>query len=345
MLAPIITSALVPLLIAMFLAVNMGGSGTAPSFATAYGANLIRRDLIPGLFGIMVFVGALLAGRRVSLTLGNDILPSALMTLTLTSIVLLSVALSLLFANLAGIPQSTAQSTVFALMAPAVYFNAFSSHKVFTQIIPTWFILPIIAFSITYLAGRYIYLPLRNSNKIDFHKWSQHGNLKWIVIATSCYVAFSIGASNVGNAAGPIASMMMNQLHTQSEESFKLILAVSVLVIAPCFAIGSSIFGHKLLKTAGKDIVHIGPIGASIASFLTATLLLAASMRGLPTSLVQLNMAVIIAIAILKKGTRNVWQDPTVRKFWVVWIAAPAFAFGIAYLLTYLVDLVGITNP
>ncbi len=48
---------IIPLLVAMFLAINMGGSGTAPSFSAAYGANLIRRDLIPGLFGLFVFAG------------------------------------------------------------------------------------------------------------------------------------------------------------------------------------------------------------------------------------------------------------------------------------------------
>lgn len=31
---------LVPFIIAMFLAINMGGSGTAPSFSAAYGANI-----------------------------------------------------------------------------------------------------------------------------------------------------------------------------------------------------------------------------------------------------------------------------------------------------------------
>jgi len=53
-----ISPLLIPFIIAMFLAINMGGSGTAPSFSAAYGANIIRRNLIPGLFGIMVFSGS-----------------------------------------------------------------------------------------------------------------------------------------------------------------------------------------------------------------------------------------------------------------------------------------------
>jgi len=38
---------LIPFFVAMFLAINMGGSGTTPSFSAAYGANIVRKDLIP----------------------------------------------------------------------------------------------------------------------------------------------------------------------------------------------------------------------------------------------------------------------------------------------------------
>jgi len=51
---------LIPLLLGKFLAVNMGGSGTTPSFSAAFGSNLIRKNLIPGLFGLFVFLGALI---------------------------------------------------------------------------------------------------------------------------------------------------------------------------------------------------------------------------------------------------------------------------------------------
>jgi len=52
---PVYSQLILPLIVAIFLAINMGASGTAPSFSAAYGANLIPRSLIPGLFGIMVF--------------------------------------------------------------------------------------------------------------------------------------------------------------------------------------------------------------------------------------------------------------------------------------------------
>ncbi len=147
---------LLPLLVAMFLAINMGGSGTAPSFSAAYGANLIRRDLIPGLFGIFVFAGAIIAGKKVILTVGGDILPSEHVTLTLTVIVLASVSLSLFFANMLRVPQSTSQSTIFALAGPAIYLDVLQTKRLFLEIIPTWFITPILAFSIAFIVGWFL---------------------------------------------------------------------------------------------------------------------------------------------------------------------------------------------
>ena len=142
---------LIPLLVAMFLALNMGGSGTAPSFATAYGSGIIRRSLIPGLFGLFVILGALLAGKNTAITLGTKILPAASLDYAVTSIILFSVALSLLFANLLGIPQSTAQSTVLAIIAPAIYLDQINTYTIFYEIIPTWIMLPLVAFGIMYL--------------------------------------------------------------------------------------------------------------------------------------------------------------------------------------------------
>lgn len=338
MFSPMFSILLIPFLMAMFLAVNMGGSGTAPSFSAAYGANIIRKDLIPGLFGIFVFAGALLAGKKVALTIGKGILPNEIMGLTLTSIILLSVALSLLLANLLKIPQSTSQSTVFALIGPALYFDVLKTQKLFLEIIPTWFILPIIAFAITYFVGRFIYNPIRKKGLIDFEALSTHPFLKALVVIAAFYVAFAIGSNNVANATGPIASMISNNLGVGTEgESFLLVMIVATLIIAPCFGIGSSLLGYRVVETTGKEIIEFGPLGATLVSFVTATLLLLASVsRGIPTSLVQMNAAAIIALGITKVGWRAIILQTSVKKLMTIWIIAPLIAFSLSLLLTIL---------
>ncbi len=340
MLSPLFSHLLIPFLVAMFLAINMGGSGTSPSFASAFGAQLIRRGRIPGLFGLMVFLGALIAGKETALTIGKGIIPSDYMTLAVTTCILLSVALSLLMANLLGIPQSTSQATVFAISGAALYFGNMNTRKVFLEILPTWFILPVIAFFIMLAVGKTIYNPIRNNKYIDYDKLSQHPLLKFLVIISSMYVAFSIGANNVANASGPISSMVLNELGIEpAGQNFILIMILSTLIIAPNFGIGSSIFGYKILKTTGTEIVTFGPVGATAVSILTATLLLLASVtKGIPTSLVQLNTGAILALGVTKLGWKETFSKSSVKKFWLVWIIAPVIALVLSYFMVFLAD-------
>jgi len=346
MLSPMLNGLLLPFLVAMFLAINMGGSGTSPAFATAYGSGILRKDLIPGLFGLCVLVGALLAGKNTAITLGKGILPAESMNYTLTTIILFSVALSLLFANLLGVPQSTSQSTVLALAAPAYYLDQLNVRKVFWEIIPMWVLLPIISFGIMYLIATISIRRFDSKHPGYFQTIKRQSFFRWVVIITSCYVAFSIGSNNVANASGPIASMITNELHINpTSGNFVLIMILATLIIAPSFGIGSSIFGRKLIVKTGTEIVEIGKVEASIISVITASLLLFASVsRGIPTSLVQLNTFAILALSVSKKGWKETFSNKVVKKLWIIWFVAPIFAFFLSYVLTMMADHAGLLH-
>jgi len=345
MISPMFSHLLIPFIIAMVLAVTMGGSGTAPAFSAAYGANVIRKSLIPGLFGIMVFLGAIIAGKGTATTVGKDLLNPEMMSFTVVSIILFSVAVALLIANLAGIPQSTSQATVLAVVAPAIYFNDLNSHKLLFEIIPTWFILPVISFIISYLLGKYIYQPMRRKGYTMSR--AKNVNLKpvWdtVIVIMSLYVAFTIGANNVANASGPIASMTANELNISIDENFILIMILATLIVAPSFGIGSSIFGHKIVRNTGKEIVLFGKFEAVLIAFVSASLLLLASLtKGIPTSLVQLNVAAIIGIGVAKLGARHIFKKTQVRRFFLMWVVAPMISFSLSLLLIWLADQNGL---
>lgn len=335
---------LIPFVIAMFLAINMGGSGTAPAFSAAYGARVIKRAVIPGLFGIAVFVGAIVGGKETAKTIGKGLLDPSMMTFTIVSVILFSVAISLLVANLFGIPQSTSQSTVLAVVAPALYFNSLDSHKLLYEIVPTWFIMPIISFVLAYCIGKFIYKPLRKRGYTISKQVNDSYVLKGLILIMSLYVAFSIGSNNVANAVGPIASMSFNELDI-STDNYVHVLILATLIIAPCFAIGSSIFGHKVVHNTGKEIFLFGKIEAVIIAFLSATLLLSASLvKGIPTSLVQLNVGAILGIGVAKLGGKNIFRKTEVNRFFIMWVVAPAVSFGLSLLLTWLVDVFNLVH-
>ncbi|GIZ15223.1 inorganic phosphate transporter [Capnocytophaga catalasegens] len=338
---------LIPYLLAMALAITMGGSGTAPAFSASYGANVIRKGLIPGIFGMAVFVGAILAGKETASTMGKGILEAEYMNFTTISIMLFTVAFTLLIANIAGIPQSTSQVAVLALAAPAMYLNKLDSNKLFFEIIPMWFVLPIIAFFASYFCGKYIYQPMRR--KGFTMQRAQNENLKpiWniLLILMSVYVSFAIGANNVANASGPISSMTINEMNLTDQNDFRLIMILSTLIVAPCFGIGSSLFGYKVVKNTGKEIILFGKFEAVIIAFISGSLLLSASLiKGIPTSLVQVNVAAILGIGVAKMGSKNIFRKTQVRNFFSMWMIAPVIGFALSFLLTYLADILGILD-
>lgn len=276
--------------------------------------------------------------------MGQGILEADHFTHVITSVVLLSIGLSLLIANLLGIPQSTSQASVLSIVGAATYLGGLNTRKLFLEIIPTWFILPVIAFLLMYGITKFICPLLQWSlRRLDFRHLSGHPVIRWLVLISSGYVAFSIGANNVANAAGPIASMTINELGLIAEShSLLLVTILSVLVVAPCFGIGSSLFGYKVTRKTGKDIVSVGPMNACAIAFITASLLLSASLiRGIPTSLVQLNTSAFIAVSISREGWRNTFANPKVRSFFVVWALAPLFAFGLTIALLALCERLG----
>ena len=340
------TPIILPLLVGIFLAINMGGSGTAPSFSAAYGANVIKRFAIPGLFGVFVILGALLAGDKVVLTLGKGIIPAAKIGMTVAAVVLLSVSISLLIANLLGVPQSTSQSTVFALAGPGLYYGNLDLKLIFTEIIPFWFILPIISFILTFLiikvVNRFWPQPPLSYGRLEKYSFS-----RLLLIASACYVAFSIGSNNVANATGPLLSMVSNEMKIDPTDTnrMQMITILATLMIAPFFGIGSSIFGYRVVKAAGKGITNLTPMEANTVSIITASLLLLASLtKGIPTSLVQLNSLAIMAISVHKEGGKITFGNNTIRRFWVIWAIAPIIAFALSFFLIWCAEQAGLTN-
>ncbi|MEW5820759.1 MAG: inorganic phosphate transporter [Cyanobacteriota bacterium] len=315
-----LTPELLPFLIAMFFAINMGASGIAPSFSCTYGANILSRTLIPGIFGSFVFIGAIIAGDNVIKTISKGIVSSELITFNCVIIILSACTVSLFIANILKIPQSTSQATVGALVGVGILYGNINI-KTLLFMIPMWFVLPVLSFIITYLIAKFWIKINPDAPESMWNKLNDKVFLKYVVILTSCYVAFSIGSNNVANAAGPLVSA---GLATPM---------LAVLIIAPCFGIGSSILGYRTLESTGKEITQITPLSASIISLVSGSLLLSASFLGVPQSLVQLNVASIFAVGCSKDGFKEMVKVYTIKKAIAIWIIAPILSLVLAYLL------------
>lgn len=306
--------------IAVFFALNMGASGIAPSFAAVFGGKLISRRAAVILFTVFVILGALTFGSRVAKTLSSGIIPRELFTFEVALIVLASAVTSLFIANLLKVPQSTSWVTVFSILGAAVYFNSLN-WATMLRLVGMWFLLPLIAFVLTFLFFRVIYPP--NFKNLWFYEKAHlyKKQIHLLALVSSCYVAFAIGANNVANAVGPL--MGANLIEP----------LLGLLLFAPFFGVGGWLINDRTMKTIGKEIVPLGLITSTIISFITATLLIFASALGVPQSLVQLNALAIMAVGTLKHEHVLAVRQRAVQKTFLIWLFAPILSGVLAFLL------------
>lgn len=307
--------------VVIFFALNMGASGIAPSFAANWGGKLIKKRKALVLFGFFVILGAILLGKNVSFTLGKNLIPQEFINFDVALIILIAATLSLFLANILKIPQSTSQVTVSSIIGAGLYFRHLYLKTLFLKILPMWIILPLLSYMLTFLLYNNIYPPQHDNLHIYQKIFSQNKKLKLSALLTSCYVAFAIGTNNVANAVGPLFGAGI------------LNIILGLILISPLFGIGAWLMGKGPLETAGKEIVPLGLISSTLVSFVTATLLIVASILGIPQSLVQLNLCSIFAISCVKNGHRYTLDHHITRRTFAVWIITPILAVFISYLL------------
>lgn len=307
--------------VVVFFAMNMGASGLAPSFAAPHGGRLIAKSRAVLLFGIFVILGAITLGSNVAVTLGKGLLPPGMLTADVALAILASAAMSLFLANILKIPQSTSQVTVGAITGAGLYLKHLNCSTLFLVILPLWILLPLISYGLTFVLYRIIYPPSAGNLHIYQRIFANEKILKVTTLSVGCYVAFAIGSNNVANAVGPLFGAGIVRIST------------GLLAIAPLFGIGAWAMGTGPLETAGSEIVPLGLVSSTLICFVTASLLILASILGAPQSLVQLNMFSIFAVSCIKNGHRCTMGHHITRKTFAIWILTPVLALVLSYLV------------
>jgi len=313
-------SYVVLIILAILFALNMGASNFAASFAAAYGAKIVTKRKAFFLFIIFVFLGAVLLGGPVAKTLGSKLIPVEFLNKETLIIILVSTTTCLFLANRLHIPQSTSFVTVAAIAGVGVYFKKIQGGT-FLYLIPFWILLPILGYLITYLLAKLIYPP-KPSNFWVYEKLVNHTKrLKLFVIAASCYNAFSVGTNNVANVVGPLAGAgIVDKLP-------------GLAMASPVFGLGGAVFQGPL-NTTSEKIVPLGLFSATIVCLVSATLMIIASVCGVPQSFVMIKLGSVFAISGVKNGHRITFNNPIIKKMYITWAITPIAAFCLSYLLT-----------
>src|SRR4051812_8748439 len=303
-------------IMALFLAMNIGASGAAASISVAYGSGAIasrKKALL--LCGVGIFLGAVIGGSEVAKTIGSGIIPETLLTAKVVLIILSSAAIALTAANLLGIPLSTSEITVGSIVGVGIAYQSLYINNILV-IVSFWVIVPVVAFTLAFILGKVITTVERKYPQLQEKKAQKV--LTVFVIIVGFAEAFSAGMNNVANAIGPLVGANLVSMN------------LGVLLGGFFIAFGAMFLGGRVLQTNAKKITRFSLIEGGTISGIGATLVIIASIFGIPVPLTQVTSTAIMGIGMAKKGKNQV-NKQVISKIVKVWLVSPVFSLVISY--------------
>jgi PiT family inorganic phosphate transporter len=294
---------------------NIGANDTANCIGTSVGCGLISFRKAAFLIAFFALMGALLQGQNVMHTIGKGIVKEDLSFLSVL-IVLICSGFFVTLATFYKIPTSTSQAIVGGVVGIGLSVGAKVDFSKFIVIVESWVICPFLVMALTVALTILIGIILRKIRRGSI--LFQHA-LGWMAILSGCYVAFSMGANNAGNAVGPIANLGIVQP--------TLLLFIGGVSIA----MGAITYGKKVADTVGKAIVPLDVPGAFAAQVSAALGMHFFSILGIPVSTSSAIVGAVIGVG-LARGMRAISRK-TVLIIVAGWVLTPSLAAFSSFLL------------
>ena len=234
------------IVLAAFLALNIGANNSAASMATAYGAGVRSKRQAVIIIAIFAILGAVIAGAPVVNTLGKGLVPSEVLSshIGLVLIIFIIASIFITWANVTKVPIATTHAIVCAIVGVGLYSSALNTNK-FLEIILWWVITPVVALVINYLVAKHLYFRTLQLLTQKYSERSINRILSVLITFSGTFVAFSAGANNSANAVGPLVGLGLLGSYQ------------GALLAGVAMGVGAILFGGRVLDTVGKEITEI----------------------------------------------------------------------------------------
>lgn len=292
---------------------SIGANDAANSMGTAVGSRVLTLRQAIVLIAVFGFLGAFLQGAHVSKTIGKGIVDMGALAAADASRVALTAMLGACLWVVAAtwwkMPISTSHSIVGAVAGAGLALPGLPASEiqwgVLRGIFVCWLLTPagaaVIGY-ILYIAMRWLYprlVPRRYYRR----------TLRWLIILSGCYVAFSWGANDVANATGILMGAGI------------LPANVSVIIGGAAIVLGIVTWGHKVIETVGSGIAQMVPLMAFTAQLASAINVHVYTVMGVPVSTSHSIVGAIFGIGLVQ-GMRVV-NLRILREIVVCWVATP----------------------
>jgi inorganic phosphate transporter, PiT family len=301
---------------------NIGANDTANCIGTSVGCGLISFKRAVILVAIFSTMGALLQGEGVMKTIGKGIVKQDL-EYTAIFVALVCSGFFVTLATFFRIPTSTSQAIVGGVLGIGLAVGAEINYSKLLTIAESWVVCPLMVMALAYVLYFLLNLILK---RIRISTLLVQNALGKAAILSSCYVAYSMGANNAGNAVGPIANLgIVNN---------KILLLIGGVSIA----VGAATYGKKVADTVGKGITPLDIPGAFIAQMASAFGMHLFSMFGIPVSTSSAIVGAVVGVGLVK-GAKSI-SKKTIATILIGWVLTPALAASTSFLMYKGIQLV-----
>lgn len=274
---------------AVFVGVNVGGSSAGVAFGPATGSDILSMRLAAALMAVSALAGGLLIGPNVVETLGMSIVNPSFFTVPASIAILAFTGLGILVGNVLKVSSSTSEIAVGAIAGMGFALGALNVRLLGT-IFVWWIVSSVVAFWISAAVGRYLY-----EKVVELLDFSGKGDrwAKVLVTSVGCYMAFSAGASNVGNAVAPLVG------------AGSISMIPAVLLAGAAMAVGAFLIGPRTMRTIGDKITQLTLEAALVVELVSATIITLLSQAGIPASLAIVSTLSVVGLG-WGRATRRV---------------------------------------
>lgn len=333
------------LLSGLFLGWSLGANDAANIFGTAVGTRMLRFRTAALLASVGVVAGAMYGGVGVTETLGAL---GAVNALAGSFTVALSAGMTVTWMNHLGLPISTSQAIVGAIIGWNLFTGSPTDHGTLVQIVSAWVVSPLIAggFAIALYWG--VSRGLRHS-RTHLLRMDAYTRAGLVVIGTTG--AYALGANNIANVMGVFVPASpfepVTLLPTLTIDGAQQLFLLGALAIA----VGIYTNSYRVMTTVGGQLFTLTPVlglivvfAHNLALFIFSSVTLQAWLHQLglpapplvPVSSTQAIIGAIVGIALVKGGKGLHYG--TLGRVVAGWVMTPLLAGGLCFVLLFFVQ-------
>lgn len=333
------------LLSGLFLGWSLGANDAANIFGTAVGTRMLRFRTAAVTASGFVVLGAVFSGAGVTDTVGAL---GAVNALAGSFTVALTAGLTVAWMSRIGLPVSTSQAIIGAIIGWNFFTASPTDHATLAQIVSAWVVSPLLAggFAVVLYLGARWWLGRSRIHLVSLDAYTRAG-----LIVVGAAGAYALGANNIANVMGvfvpasPFDELWLgNHIRITGAQQLFLLGAVAI-------SVGIFTDSYRVMTTVGSQIFKLTPIMALIVVLAHTLALFVFSSQGLqslllglglpapplvPVSSTQAIIGAILGIALVKGG-KGVHYG-TLGRVTLGWVVTPLIACGMSFVLLFVVQ-------